>query len=324
MSVSGLLRIGALILIIVFCAVDANLAFGQDCDAILSKGITNTYQELRSKDLRRGFRDAMCSTSNDKEDNKTDAGLSVTVPIYGVPVSFGGNYGQVTSSARSSGLCRDTSSALGDKEFESVMVSAVAPQIVEAWSLCKSKQGGLFVNGDLNGRDLVLEFRFRPYGSVYQTKVEGNPVISGATCPNPIVNNGTIIDNGSKFEKCERLSAGAVTVIVNSKVEGAKFFIPPAPTAEEIATKLVGEYDVWLGKNGGCGGAKPDTHPSNRGHIIYQGTALMAINECGETSYITIIDPSNMYWWGGHVSITMGQQGVVLKDAADNTWQKGG
>ena len=183
MSVGDLLRIGVLILVIVFCAVDANLAFAQDCDAILSQGVRNTYQELRSKDLRRGFRDAICSTSNDKEDNKTDAGLSATVPIYGVPVSFGGNYSQAASSARSSGLCRDTSSALGDKEFVSVMVSAVAPQIVEAWSLCKSKQGGLFVNGDLNGRDLVLEFRFRPYGSVAQTKVPGNPVKGSSRCP---------------------------------------------------------------------------------------------------------------------------------------------
>lgn len=223
-----------------------------ECDSILEQGVRNTYQELKQRDLRTGFRDAMCQTSSAGGSSSSESGLNVTVPIYGVPVTFGGNYNQAKSDTTSSGACRGTSSSLNDASYSSVLQQVVAPEIVAAWSECRTKQGGFFINGEINGNLLILEFRFRPIGNVTSTRLMGAPDITGADCPNAVARNETIITNTRLLQKCYRVGNGEVTVIANSEFDGARFFIPavqkaPLPPVVQPAPASAIDCKSWTG-----------------------------------------------------------------------------
>ena len=198
---------------------------------------------ISTRDLRKGFREAMCQNSSSQGTNSSGEKLSVTIPIYNYPVTFGGNYDQAKSDVVTSGACSDKSSKLNDTTYVNVIREVVSPEIVSAWVDCRTKQGGFFINGDLNGNDLVLEFRFRPLGNVTQTKLIGPPDITGANCPHPVVKDHTVINNARKFQKCLRIGTGPITVIANARFDGAKFFVPavvPAPSCPRTTNRGAG------------------------------------------------------------------------------------
>lgn len=213
-------------LAVVLLLVAASSSYADECDAILEQGVRNTYQDLKQRDLRTGFRNAMCQSASSGGGSSSGGGLEITVPIFDVPVKFGGNYNQARTETSSSGACSDASSNFNDKTYSFVLQQVVAPEIVSAWSQCRANQGGFFINGELNGNILVLEFRFRPAGDVVSTKVIAPPIINGASCPNPVVKNGTVIRNSKLLQRCYREGAGEVTVVVNTRYDGARFFIP--------------------------------------------------------------------------------------------------
>jgi len=234
----------------------------------------------------------MCSNYSQSQSGSNGGGLTATVPIHGVPVTVGGNYNKVKSDAISSGQCRTSSNSMDENLFSAVMATVVAPEIVQAWSACVLHASGLFLNGDLNGSDLVLEFHLRPLGDITKTRIDGNLQFSGVRCPNPIIVDGYILGAATRLVKCKRIGREAVTVIVNSKpAGGAKFFIPQGPpNAIEIRTemsqKLVGVYNVSIGKNRGCEGSEPFTNitdPQHQARIWFQPIAWRQKNECGQT-----------------------------------------
>jgi hypothetical protein len=176
---------------------------------------------------------------------------------------------------------------------------------------------------------LVLEFRFRPYGAISRTRLTESPRIIGASCPNPVVKAGTVITNAKKYETCQRSGTGAVTVIANSTIDGARFFIPAvapaAPPPPDFPQVLVGNYQVRLGPGGGCNGGAPNSFPPTLATItIDNAGAVFATNECGQTSRLSVADNGHGFWWGEPISFDLRNGGVLISEERQNgnSWQK--
>jgi hypothetical protein len=310
----------------------SGVSFADECSAILEQGVFNTYQGLRTRDLRTAFQQSFCQSSSSSSGGSTGAGLNVMVPIYGVPVKFGGDYNQTSSSLSQQGSCSSSASSLSDATYENILQKVVAPEIVAAWTDCRTKGGGgFFINGDLNGDTLVLEFRFRPMGAVSRTTLTEDPRITGASCPRPQVKARTVLTNARKYQTCQRSGPGAVTVIANSTIDGARFFIPavappaPPPSPPDVPQVFVGNYQVRLGPGGGCNGGAPNSFPQTLAKItIDNAGAVFATNECNQTSRLSVVDNGHGYWWGQPISFDLRDGGVTISEDRrnGNSWQK--
>lgn len=302
-----------------------------ECSAILQQGVFNTYQGLRTRNLKEGFQESFCQNTHATRGSSTSAGLNVTIPVKGVPVGYRGDYGQTRSKIDSQGSCKNTSVSIDDATYEDILLKVVAPEIVAAWSDCHNKAGGFFINGDLNEDVLVLEFRFRPSGAVSQTTLTADPVVYGATCANMVVKKGTVISTGKTYQDCKRHGASAVTVIANSTFDGARFFIPavvplpPPPTPPTFPDALVGNYQVRLGPGGGCGGGAPNSFPMRLARVEkVTGGGVQAVNECGNVSAINIVSNAQGFWWNQPVSFNLDEDSVIISETRPNgnSWQK--
>lgn len=215
-------------LLILAALLTPSAAFAGECDAILKDGVRNTYKTLQSGSFNSTFKQKFCDaySSSKSGSNSGRAGGS-----YG-PFSANGSVSNQRMENMSKELCSDTDSALSDERDLEILQAIADKNIVDAWSACVSSRGGLFLNGELNGKTLVIEYRMRSAGSENQTTVQGNPTVINAKC-DEAVKDGTVITTGGRFQTCTRESDDPITITVNTSFESKKFFIP-AFNKEEV------------------------------------------------------------------------------------------
>lgn len=205
-----------------------------DCDAILEQGVRNTYQELSSSDLKSGFSQGLCSSSESSTSKGGSAGGGLTVPIYGVPVGINGSYNKSRANSMKSSMCQNGAANLSDSDYHTLLTLTADPLIVDAWSKCR-QQGGLYIEGKLNGSLLTIKLRFQPMGSLSSTTLVDDLQVIGANCA-AIPKAGTVISNVSRTYACHRHGQDAVTVIANDKDSAsATFFIPAVSVVQAAA-----------------------------------------------------------------------------------------
>lgn len=199
-----------------------------DCDAILKDGVRNTFKTLQSGSFNSTFKQKFCDAYNSSKSgsNSGSAGGS-----YGL-ISGNGSVSSQKMENVSKDYCNDTASSLSDERDLEVLKLIADKNIVDAWSSCSSNRSGLFLNGELNGKTLVIEYKMLSAGSIGQTTVEGNPTVINAKC-DEAVKDGTVITTGGRFQTCTRESDDPITITVNTSFESKKFFIP-ALNKEEI------------------------------------------------------------------------------------------
>lgn len=94
----------------------------------------------------------------------------------------------------------------------------------------------------------------------------------------------------------------------------------PSP---DLKTKLIGTYQVKLGRNGGCNGGPPFTKPNNPAQIYSDGATLTAKNECGQTSAIRVSGyPNTIYWYGESARVATNLPALTITDDFENVWEK--
>ncbi|WP_136623749.1 hypothetical protein [Bradyrhizobium centrolobii] len=96
----------------------------------------------------------------------------------------------------------------------------------------------------------------------------------------------------------------------------------PSP---DLKSKLIGSYQVKLGKNGGCNGGKPYTFPRELAKIYTDGSNLIAQNECGQSSPIQVSGwGDTIYFYGESARVTQAAPNlpVTITDDAQNVWEK--
>ena len=200
-------------------------SFANECDAILASGVRNTYEQLRSGNFAQNFRYAYCSNESSSSSSSSQAQL--TVFDY---FSIGGRGSDALVTKEQ--YCKDTASASSEATFAKALASVADPNIVEAWKACTTHAYGLFVNGDLNGDDLILTVKFLPAVGVTQTILQGNPYIAGAQCYTGSITNGIVINTAGVSVPCKRPGTNAVTVVLNSPAGPARFYVPSTPSAQ--------------------------------------------------------------------------------------------
>jgi hypothetical protein len=96
-------------------------------------------------------------------------------------------------------------------------------------------------------------------------------------------------------------------------------FDPPP----DLKTKLIGSYQVKLGKNGGCNGGPAFTKPNTPAQIYNDGPTLMAKNECGQTTSIRVSGyPNTIYWFGESARVATNLPALTITDDYENVWEK--
>jgi hypothetical protein len=91
---------------------------------------------------------------------------------------------------------------------------------------------------------------------------------------------------------------------------------------KNIGDRLVGSYQVILGPRGGCNGGVPNSYPRQLARIVSDGNSLIAYNECGSTTTISIADEHTIYFFGERGELDFGNGGVLIKADDGNSWQK--
>lgn len=213
-----------------FTLLTQAVAWAHECDAILQQGIRNTFEEVRTGDFKNSFKSAYCNKNS--TGNSTSSGMEVGASSAKYGLNFGSNDSD-TSEARAE-YCGSTESALSDEKNLKAMQSIADKNIVDAWSSCKSTNYGVMINGELNGKNLILTYTFRSAGSIAQASVEGDPYIGGAKC-DTMVKRGTVINTGGRAQVCIRNGDEPVSVVINTNFQPARFFIPAVAKAKPPA-----------------------------------------------------------------------------------------
>lgn len=97
-----------------------------------------------------------------------------------------------------------------------------------------------------------------------------------------------------------------------------------SPT-ESFTEKLIGSYEVHLGRNGGCNGGRANTIAPTRAQIIRKdNNELAAINECGVESpvFVLIGNEKVVFTFDVRVSIDIEGEKVTTRDTGGNSWVK--
>jgi len=205
---------------LLFVAFQCNVSWSQDCDAVLKDGVFNSFQELRSGDLKNAFQNAYCNKQGNS--SGSSSGTSVGASYAGFGLDFGHNSNDTSQSRNEN--CGNGSGSMSDDQFVRAMQSVVDQHIVDVWLACKQAGYGITIEGRLNGDFFRLKYIFRAAGSVAQATVE-DPHIEGATCDDS-VKKGTVINTGGRIQNCKRTGDGPVSVTVNSNFQSAEFYIP--------------------------------------------------------------------------------------------------
>jgi hypothetical protein len=280
------LRLRALVGLVAMACVSHAAFANSECDAILKDGTRNTFQELRTGDLRTAFENAYCGR------NSNSRGSSSGTSVGGSYAGYGLNFGQNSSDTAESRAenCGSSSGSMSDAKFQSAMTSVVDAKIVEAWQACVTQSVGVFILGTLNGDTVALTYKFKTAGSVTQATVNGDPTVVGMQCDHA-VKDGTVINTGGMIQVCQRSGNGAVTVSVNTNFAPALFTIPAAQTRTEPVPKT--PFDRCLGgDDDACGdipsremapcASSADQACMSRARCVQNlvGTAKLKIDEC--------------------------------------------
>jgi hypothetical protein len=202
--------------------LSTSATLADECDAILKSGVRNTFHELRTTNFDQSFQNAYCQKTSSSRASSSDTQLGGSYAGFGIDL---GQSGSDTAAYRQEN-CGNNAFATSEAKYLNALQSVADPNIVDAWRACKTRAYGLYINGDLNGDDFDLIFKFLPAGSISSTEITGGPWINGAICNPQVVEEGTIIDTGGLIIPCKRRGNEAVSVRVNSRFGPAKFYIP--------------------------------------------------------------------------------------------------
>lgn len=100
---------------------------------------------------------------------------------------------------------------------------------------------------------------------------------------------------------------------------------PGMPVPPDVASKLVGKYQVHLGPKGGCNSGPANSYPTNLAEISTNGSDLSATNECGTSSpWVRIsADGKTLFFFGESAQLRFtGGDGVEIDADDGNSWQK--
>jgi hypothetical protein len=108
----------------------------QECRAVLVGGVFNTTNINKTQAAHNAFTAWECTTNFSTADEAMNAGVSIGVPIYDIPVKIGASFSNSQKSTWKSAHCSNNTSE--SQSFSNLVVAMkqVAPEILQAWTRC--------------------------------------------------------------------------------------------------------------------------------------------------------------------------------------------
>ena len=219
----------------------------QACDAVLAEGVFNSFQSTDNTAIYDSFHHTVCSNRTRNID--WDSTFGISLPLPDLASAFGFSSGNqitresVDSFCDSGGQIRDYQAAVR------VVQSVASPDIVNAWSDCIARHGGLTCEAaPLGGGQFSVTVSWRRQNTGAGTEaavIEGAPQLANATCPAaPIQAGASVPDTSSLTEFCRFLDPTIpATVALNTSQGSVTCTATPESTplsAEGVAEACVG------------------------------------------------------------------------------------
>jgi hypothetical protein len=224
-----------------FLAALSSSLFAQEedfCHDILDKALKD-YTDVSSLHDYRSAAAQVIQSDNFRTQTQS-GGVDITVPIYGVPVSFGGKFSD--SDDMKNYYLNNNMQNLSETEAQRIIKSVLSKEAIAAWSKCMADHARLLlgqnVGGEIKqiGQTVTVTLQFASSSPLDQPAVINSTFVSGADIPQGssyIFKDGTVLRT-SVTQGFVRHGNEAVIFIANTSrgsiVKQLDEIILPTPT----------------------------------------------------------------------------------------------
>lgn len=183
----------------------ASVGFAQNCDALLSTGLANTYSFSDNTRIEDAAALAVCS--NRTRNSSSGSGFDVNLPLAEIGSVLGFSATNEITRASVDQFCRSGQSASSRQAAVQFARSVLDPAALAAWSACVANSGGLSCATEplsAGQFSVTVSWRRQNQGAgTDRAVIQGAPQLSNATCPgSPIQANAAIMDASALTEFC--------------------------------------------------------------------------------------------------------------------------
>ncbi len=212
---------------------DIELASAQSvCDGVLRDGVFQRQEWHNSYESQLVLAARLSRMSYQEAKNRTDAGIGIQIPDL-PPLS--GHYSQEEFNIWKEQVDQSLDVEQLIKHQSSVLLTSGDANILQAWSGCIARNGGLTVYLEPRGDDeAVVKFHWTPY----QGSPTLDPVIQGfslsqtatITAGEHLVRSGANVGiRAERIVRVSRRSGAAVLAILNTDVTDQEAYLPAKP-----------------------------------------------------------------------------------------------
>jgi hypothetical protein len=142
-------------------------AYSQDyCNDVLVAAY-NTLSINSSQSSVSAAKSWFCSDNFFSDIRDHAAGGKITIPIYGVPVEFGGTYNSQSSLQKREQFCSSSSSYFSNDQALVIFKQVVEKRTIEAWERCMIEKfkaignSSIYLEEDISGNEIFVKAKFR-------------------------------------------------------------------------------------------------------------------------------------------------------------------
>jgi hypothetical protein len=239
----------------------------QECRAVLAGGVFNTTNINKTQAAHDAFTAWECTTNFSSGEEAVNAGVSIGVPIYDIPVQIGATFSNSQKSTWKSAHCSNNTSE--SQSFSNLVfaMKQAAPEILQAWTKCiqnscgsahaalacsvTSREGGVIFRANwlrTSGDNVAPKVQFfRSYDAKCVPPIAKNAIISEAgvalKCDVPVNKEGVVILQTTRGT-CAPTASGRVSL---ESISGKVALTAPR---NYKAQKIVFSSDAILVTNG--------------------------------------------------------------------------
>ncbi len=219
-----------------------------DCGKILEAGIFDQTLLSTSESSRQTFSAWQCSTEFKTHDEAISAGVSIGVPIYGVPLKVDGSFSNQQRDTWKKAHCAASAGSADYAKRYLELKNLVAPAVVEAWSRCvevvNQFRPGLKCSVASNDNEnVIFTIKYTPLDDADTKRpIVKSSSLSGATlvqspAKQELLPSKTVISSSISVP-LKRLGKSPVMLVVNTSRGACDAYVPGVSTSFEVGASI--------------------------------------------------------------------------------------
>jgi hypothetical protein len=189
-------------------------------------------------DLKSSF----CSSTFEATYHHDKQGLSATVLIYDVPVTFGGSSDSEANWQKWAQFCGDSSAHFSPAATQSFYLEYATPDQFKAYVVCIKASADripVVLTAQVVGDAVVLKADYTPIGDAPRVATVKNFETIGLTCNSGTFRKGDAIISGGISHTCTRSQAGTAEIVSLNTNEGSRDLPIPRRRADTVAGNVI-------------------------------------------------------------------------------------